>query len=51
MRFIIRSFNSFLYTDINECTNNLYNCDALSSYCVNTIGSYICACNPGYYQV
>ena len=33
--------------DIDECsTNNLCDADAI---CINTIGSYTCACAPGFY--
>ena len=31
-------------TDINECENN-GTCDQI---CKNTIGSFVCECNPGY---
>ena len=32
-------------TDINECVEGS---DSCSQICTNTIGSYICSCNPGY---
>jgi hypothetical protein len=35
--------------DIDECLQNTDDCaDAPSGTCNNTIGSYICTCNPGY---
>ncbi|CAF3894012.1 unnamed protein product [Adineta steineri] len=34
-------------TDINECDIES-NCDDKTSYCTNTIGSYICTCKNGY---
>ena len=33
-------------SDINECKNDSHDCQQL---CINTIGSYKCACEPGYY--
>ena len=37
------------YLDIDECATNTDDCaDAPSGTCTNTIGSYICTCNPGY---
>ena len=32
--------------DINECEHNLGKC--LNGKCINTDGSYMCACNEGY---
>lgn len=34
-------------SDINECTSSPSACD-VNAQCTNTIGSYRCACNPGY---
>ncbi|KAM3723456.1 Fibrillin-1 [Dirofilaria immitis] len=34
--------------DINECVENRHSCDPSNSICVNTDGSYICECAPGY---
>ena len=34
--------------DINECQLNLSKCHP-DSYCNNTIGSYLCFCNIGYF--
>ena len=34
-----------LQLDINECNENLDNCDQT---CVNTNGSFTCQCNIGY---
>ena len=42
----------FLYfpTDVDECEINLDRCSVGSS-CNNTIGSYICNCNPGFVSI
>ena len=40
----INIHNHNFLTDINECNNNS-TCD---HRCTNTIGSFICECNPGY---
>jgi len=42
--------SKFKCDDINECANlNASNlCDAANSYCSNTPGSFVCACNRGY---
>ena len=35
--------------DINECSSpELNNCPANVSTCSNTVGSFVCACRPGY---
>ena len=34
-----------IFIDINECAIGTSGCSQL---CNNTIGSYVCACNPGY---
>ena len=41
--------NSTTITDINECasTGGLGPC---AQICVNTVGSFTCACQPGYSQ-
>lgn len=31
--------------EINECTEGTHNC---LQHCVNTVGSYLCACPIGY---
>lgn len=36
--------------DIKECTLQLHNCHA-QAVCTNTISSFTCACNTGYYSV
>ena len=38
----------YFILDINECTNKTHDCDA-DARCNNTIGSYTCHCNEGYY--
>ena len=32
-------------TDIDECTDETDNCEQT---CMNTNGSFVCGCNPGY---
>ncbi len=34
--------------DIDECDDNLDNCAKDNAECTNTIGSFTCACDPGY---
>ena len=34
--------------DIDECANNIDNCHPTLAQCTNTIGSFSCACLPGY---
>ena len=36
---------SLLPTDIDECTDETDNCEQT---CMNTNGSFVCGCNPGY---
>ena len=39
-------YNRIVYADINECSHNeTSNCDQL---CINTDGSFVCACEEGY---
>ena len=35
----------FIFVDIDECSVGTHDC---SQTCTNTIGSYICGCNPGF---
>ena len=35
-------------TDIDECFEDLHDCDVERSNCSNTHGSYTCDCFPGY---
>ena len=38
-----------LCIDINECQNvTLHGCDNVTEYCINTDGSFACACENGY---
>ncbi|KAG8182020.1 hypothetical protein JTE90_013951 [Oedothorax gibbosus] len=41
-----RSDDDLYCLDINECSDELNPCDQV---CVNSIGSYTCECNSGYY--
>lgn len=36
------------FVDFNECEANRDSCDE-NAKCVNTAGSYICFCSPGYF--
>ena len=38
----------YLYSDVDECTAGTDNCDDTNGACNNTVGSFTCACNPGY---
>ena len=38
-------FTCFSISDIDECVNNH---DLCAQACINTPGSYVCDCNPGY---
>ena len=42
---IVDSYCLYFITDINECLNNNSGC---SHDCVNTVGSYHCACPSGH---
>ncbi|XP_065190227.1 uncharacterized protein LOC135821090 isoform X2 [Sycon ciliatum] len=35
-------------TDFDECASTAHNCDS-SAACINTLGSFSCACNDGFY--
>ena len=35
----------WIFTDINECTTNIRNCEQV---CINYVGSDTCSCNNGY---
>ena len=39
--------SSFLFSDINECSDGNHVCD-VNSNCNNTDGSHICTCKEGY---
>ena len=41
-------FLLFVFTDIDECTADNDNCDDTNGMCTNTMGSFTCACNPGF---
>jgi len=36
------------YADIDECSDGTHSCLVDTATCTNTIGSYTCACKPGY---
>ena len=38
-------YQHFIFTDVDECELEIHNC---TQQCNNTIGSYICSCQPGY---
>ena len=43
---LIRDYSSIQCSlDIDECSTNKGNCSQL---CMNTVGSYLCSCLPGY---
>lgn len=44
---LIYMFVDFAFLDIDECMENLDNCQG-DSLCENTQGSYNCNCNPGF---
>ncbi|XP_077865312.1 uncharacterized protein LOC100372820 [Saccoglossus kowalevskii] len=45
LTFTLKS-HEFLFTDIDECTDDsLNNCD---QFCVNTVGRFMCACESGF---
>ena len=37
-------------SDINECSQGTHSCSADSTDCVDTPGSYHCACRDGYQE-
>ena len=39
-------FYVYHFTDINECKGN-HSCH-VNAICMNTKGSYVCTCHPGY---
>ena len=40
---------NIFYSDIDECAvGGTADCDATNGACTNTVGSFTCACNPGY---
>ena len=44
----------FLYcffVDIEECAEDLDDCDDVTEYCTNTIGGFECNCRDGYERV
>ena len=43
----VTSFIFLSVLDINECSTNSHSCD-VNAVCGNTLGSYTCACKPGY---
>ena len=36
------------YADVDECSSGIHSCLSDKATCTNTIGSYTCACKPGY---
>ncbi|KAK6468768.1 adhesion G protein-coupled receptor E3-like [Huso huso] len=41
-------FPFFCYTDIDECAQTPWLCGP-NAQCTNTVGSYTCSCNPGFF--
>ena len=41
------SLHDVFHSDIDECEENLGNCGD-NAVCVNTIGSFMCQCLPGF---
>ena len=40
--------SKFIHADINECSDpSLNNCHS-SAVCTNTMGGFMCMCNPGF---
>ena len=37
------------FSDVDECTENLHDCNDTHANCTNIPGSYSCVCNPSYY--
>ncbi len=44
----VLNFPASLISDIDECDEILDNCAEDNAECTNTIGSFTCACDPGY---
>ena len=40
--------SSLRHTDIDECSGGIHSCLMDTATCTNTVGSYTCACRPGY---
>ena len=38
----------FFFTDIDECVLGVHNC-SVDANCTNTVGSFNCSCNSGYF--
>ena len=47
MTYALLLFQLFLFSDIDECSADLNPCDS-NADCINTDGSYNCACQQGF---
>lgn len=46
---LTNEYQNQLCEDIDECALGIADC-GLNSYCLNTVGSYVCSCNRGFHQ-
>jgi len=56
LKFTVKQFVSvsliyILWADVNECGTPAGRCHHSGHVCKNTIGSFMCVCQPGYQQI